>query len=168
VEDTKKQMNRFLPTESNKHRAAYFIHKIVEPVSGHQTQETELVGIMNLKPELMFQLPAKFTVPTGPDTGVLILEVGYSYLAAGWGQGYATEALVAVLNSLRTAYDFLSPYTKLYVQAIVGPDNPGSIRVMEKSGMQSLGVYEWEGEPVWLAGGWREPRVLVYGQWVIS
>lgn len=116
----------------------------------------------------MFPLPAELTVPRGPETGVLILEVGYSFLPAAWGQGYATEALITVLKSLKTAKGFLSPYTKLYFQAIVGPDNPGSIRVMEKSGMQSLGVYEWEGEPVWLAGGWREPRVLVYGQWVIS
>jgi RimJ/RimL family protein N-acetyltransferase len=171
-------MSKFLPTDSDglkQHRAAYFIHKITNPVSENHisrkeklSEETELVGTVFLRPDLSTPLPEKFIVPNGPEIGVLLLEIGYFYLPAGWGQGFATEALIAVLNSIKTANDFLAPYTKLYVLGMVGHENPASVRVLEKCGMESVGTNEWEGEPVYLAGAWRRPRVLAYGQWLIK
>jgi RimJ/RimL family protein N-acetyltransferase len=171
-------MSSSLPTGNDgvtRHCAAYFIHKIIGIDPGNfssekdeAAKETQLVGKIHLRPEVLMPLPEKFTVPSGPETGVLLLEVGYSFLPTEWGQGYGTEALIAVLSSLKTATTFLSPFTKLYVQAIVGHENPASIRVLEKAGFESLGTYAWEADPVFLAGAWRRPRVLIYGQWLIN
>jgi RimJ/RimL family protein N-acetyltransferase len=177
IDDTKKSMSSLLIDKNGarQHRGAYFVHRILEPDSGDknapkdvESERTELVGRVSFRQEKLLPLPAKFTVPSGPETGVLCLEVGYCFLPAGWGQGFATEALIVVLDSLKSTTAFLSPFTKLYVQGIVSHENPGSIRVLEKGGMKSLGTYEWEAEPIFIAGAWREPCVLVYGQWLIE
>lgn len=177
IDDTRKT-NTGLPVDENgvrQHRGVYFVHKILETNSGNKnalkevgSEQTKLVGRVSFRAKKTLPLPANFTVPSGLETGVLCLEVGYCLLAAGWGQGFATEALVAVLGSLKSATAFLSPFTKLYVEGIVSHENPRSIRVLEKAGMKSLGMYAWEGERVFLNGAWREPCVLVYGQWLIE
>jgi RimJ/RimL family protein N-acetyltransferase len=177
IDDTRKALTS-LPVDENgvrQHRGVYFVHKILKTSSSSKnslkevgSEQTELVGKVSFRTKKSLPLPAEFTVLSGLDTGVLCLEVGYCFLAAGWGQGFATEALVAVLNSLKSATAFLSPFRKLYVEGIVSHENPGSIRVLEKVGMKSLGMYAWEGERVFLNGAWREPCVLVYGQWLIE
>jgi RimJ/RimL family protein N-acetyltransferase len=170
IDETKKSMEGLAGDgERGRHyRGLYFVHRILEGDSGREgdSERTELVGRVSFRPEKLFPLPAKFTVPSGPGTEVLCLEFGYAFLTGGWGQGFATEALRGVLDGLQGAKAFLDPFTKLYVEAIVAPENPRSIRVLEKVGMERRGVYEWEGENVFLNGAWREPRVLVYGQWL--
>ena len=59
-----------------------------------------------------------------------VAEVGYHIKKALWGKGYATEAVQAVVNSAFQTYSELQR-----IQAGIHPDNKGSIRVVEKTGM---------------------------------
>jgi ribosomal-protein-alanine N-acetyltransferase len=61
---------------------------------------------------------------TGPE-----IELAYHYTPASWGQGYATEAVTAVLG-----YAFGMLRLERII-ALVMPDNLGSSRVAEKAGM---------------------------------
>lgn len=61
-------------------------------------------------------------------------EIGYAMNRSYWGQGLATEAVRAVVGF---AFRELGLNR---VQAIVLPDNAGSIRVLEKAGMQREGL----------------------------
>ena len=61
-------------------------------------------------------------------------EVGYSLARDCWNQGYATEALSAVL---RFGFDTLKLYR---IEAMHEVDNPASGRVMEKCGMTCEGT----------------------------
>lgn len=47
-----------------------------------------------------------------------------------------------------------------YVEAVWGPENPASARVLEKVGFRTVG--EKREERAWLAGGWKE-RLVVGG-----
>lgn len=67
------------------------------------------------------------------------IDLGYRFLKKAWGKGYATESAHASLN-----YAF----EKLNHQRIVGralPGNTGSIRVLEKCGMDYVGEEVIEG-----------------------
>ena len=58
------------------------------------------------------------------------IDLGYRFLKRAWGKGFATEAAYACIK-----YGF----EKLHLQRIVGramPENTGSLRVLEKCGMQ--------------------------------
>lgn len=59
-----------------------------------------------------------------PDT----VEIGYTLAAAYHGNGYATEALTAIIEYLRTALG------KKNFTASVDPENTASIRVLERLG----------------------------------
>jgi RimJ/RimL family protein N-acetyltransferase len=62
------------------------------------------------------------------------IEIGYHYLPASWGNGYGTEAAVAVL-----AYGFGAlGFDRVF--AVVVPENVGSWRVVEKAGMRFEGL----------------------------
>lgn len=61
------------------------------------------------------------------------IDLGYRFMQAYWGKGYATEAAWATLQ-----YGF----QKLDLQRIVGramPENMGSVKVLEKCGMHYIG-----------------------------
>lgn len=60
------------------------------------------------------------------------VEIVFGYLKEYWGKGAATEALCACLNF---GMDKLS-FNKIF--AVTNPENIGSIRVLEKSGMSFL------------------------------
>lgn len=173
LEDTK-MLKTSLPLDENgikHHGGVYFVHKILHPeVDSRETgeQDTELVGKIKFRRDKTLPLPTEFTVPSSLENGVLCLEVGYSFLGGCWGQGYATESLAAVLKALKEGKEFLAPFNKLYVEGVVSHENPGSIRVLEKVGMKSLGMYSWEGDKVLLCGALRDPCVLIYGQWLIE
>ncbi len=68
------------------------------------------------------------------------VEVGYAFLPAFRGKGYAFEAASA---ALRHARDVLGQ-PRLY--AVVNPDNDGSIRVLEKLGMRFERIVRLAGE----------------------
>ena len=60
------------------------------------------------------------------------VELGYRYIETVWGQGYATEAAKAVLTA-----GFALPQLK-EVWACSHPNNPASIRVLEKLGFEYM------------------------------
>jgi RimJ/RimL family protein N-acetyltransferase len=69
-----------------------------------------------------------------------LIELGYRYIGAAWGQGIATEAATAVLD-----YGFrelkLDP-----IVAVAHPDNRSSRRVLEKLGLRSDGRARYYGQ----------------------
>ncbi|MEW6129364.1 MAG: GNAT family N-acetyltransferase [Acidobacteriota bacterium] len=58
------------------------------------------------------------------------VDIGYAYLPAHWGKGYAFEAASAVLNYGKNMHGLNR------VVAVVSPDNYGSIKVLEKLGLK--------------------------------
>ena len=67
------------------------------------------------------------------------VDLGYRLLPAYWGRGLATEAGRAVL-------DFSFRHLRLgRIIGLVNPRNPASVRVLEKIGMMSVGVLEYQG-----------------------
>ena len=61
------------------------------------------------------------------------LELGYWIGAPNWGQGFATEAVHAMLDAA------FSLSRSNAVLAVVKPDNPASIRVLERCGFSKSG-----------------------------
>lgn len=85
------------------------------------------------------------------------VELAYHYVKAAWHQGYATEALIAVL-----AYA-LGPLGLDSVIGLVVPENVGSWRAMEKAGMRFEGTatyYDMPGLKKYIAdrAWWSAPR----------
>nr|WP_301003988.1 GNAT family N-acetyltransferase [Arsukibacterium sp.] len=64
------------------------------------------------------------------------LEIGWRFMQAYWGQGYASEAAAAVAATVLANNPAVS-----YLSAIAMPDNAGSIGVMRKLGMQFIKRY---------------------------
>lgn len=170
-------MKGYLPTneggEKTTYRVTYAVHKVLESMSGSvegqpQPAEpgkkpTEFIGLVNLKSldGGNLALPEDLTLPITAATTILTVELAYLFLPKGWGNGYATESLEALFESCKRARSFWKPFSKLYIRAIVNEQNPASQRVMDKTGMTKLGVYEWTGKAVLLAGEWRERDSLV-------
>ncbi|WP_154224391.1 GNAT family N-acetyltransferase [Marinicella rhabdoformis] len=57
------------------------------------------------------------------------LELGWRFKQSSWGKGYATEAAIAVKNTLETTQQIT------HFTALAFPDNQGSINIMKKLGM---------------------------------
>jgi RimJ/RimL family protein N-acetyltransferase len=71
------------------------------------------------------------------------VDVGYAFLPAFRGKGYAFEAASAVLDHGHRMFGLKR------ILAIVSPDNASSIRVLEKAGMKFENVMEFRpGDPV--------------------
>jgi RimJ/RimL family protein N-acetyltransferase len=87
-------------------------------------------------------LPEHLTLPVAAATTTLTVELAFMFLPIAWGKGYATESVEAAFESCRRARSFWTPFSKLYVRAIVNEGNPASLRVMEKVGMTKSGVYD--------------------------
>lgn len=63
------------------------------------------------------------------------IEIGYAYAPQHWGKGYATEVLSVLISAL-----FAKGFATVKAGAFV--DNPASLRVMEKCGMERLSETE--------------------------
>ena len=177
-------MKGYLPTnegEENTYRVAYAVHKVLESMSGSVEGEpqpaeqgkksTEFVGLVTLKSlnAGSLALPEDLTLPVAAATTTLTVELGYSFLPIGWGKGYATESVEAAFESCKRARSFWTPFSKLYIRAIVNEANPASLRVMDKTGMTKRGVYGWTGKPIFLAGQWRErDNIHVFGMHLLE
>ncbi len=57
------------------------------------------------------------------------VDIGFAFLPAHWGKGYAYEAAAAVMDYARRVLGISR------IVAIVSPDNAGSIRLLEKIGL---------------------------------
>lgn len=172
-------------TEEKSYRIAYAVHKILSPNDtsapppDQQSQQTQFIGLLNLtslSPSNLL-LPSTLNLPPSPSPTILTLELGYGFLPRGWGAGYATESIAAVLSACRNPknLEFWAPYTNIFVRAIVNIDNPASVRVMEKVGLlKRMGEYVWRAEEgdekgVFLAGRWWvESTILVFGGWLVG
>ncbi len=72
-------------------------------------------------------------------------ELGYSLARAHWGQGFATEAVIAVLD-----YSFLT--LRLHrVIAITDCQNAASVALLERVGMRREGHFR---QNIWFKGAW--------------
>ncbi|MBC8028105.1 MAG: GNAT family N-acetyltransferase [Steroidobacteraceae bacterium] len=76
-------------------------------------------------------------------------DIGYAYLPAHWGKGYALEAAEATLRQGAERFGLRR------VIAVVSPGNVGSIRVLEKIGMQFERMHSMSPD---------EPDVRLYGR----
>lgn len=69
------------------------------------------------------------------------IEIGWRFIRASWGRGYATEAAAPILAHARDAL-------RVPVVADIDPNNAASMRVAEKIGMARLGPVRHNGEDV--------------------
>jgi RimJ/RimL family protein N-acetyltransferase len=173
-EDSERMLKYNLPpTEDDikAYRVLYAVHRFLdsdEMTGATQAAEkaTEIIGMVTLKSlgPGNLALPDQLTLPGSAATTTLTLELGYSFLPPAWGKGYAPEALKAVLEACSKERAAWSPFSKLYVRAIVNERNPASRRVMEKVGAPMKGIFSWKGDPVFIGGEWRtEDELYIYG-----
>ncbi|KAH7396132.1 GNAT family acetyltransferase-like protein [Pyrenochaeta sp. MPI-SDFR-AT-0127] len=197
LEDTEKYARMCLDTEeengkSNSYRMLYAVHEILSSASAPNnnanntddsrhpnTSPSRFVGLINIKPiggPNDLEIPAAHIDPTTLNPSTLVLEIGYQFLPVSWGKGYATESISAIFDALKRAAQpstnessYWLPYQNLYVRAIVNEENPASLRVMAKTGMQKTGIWEWTGEAVWLAGRWIDKsKIHIFGKYLIQ
>jgi RimJ/RimL family protein N-acetyltransferase len=172
LEDTEKTIESVLPTPGT-YRVAYAIHEI-DPTSDADGEERParfigLIVVRSLGGANDLVLPAHLFPSSSFSSSVLNVEIGYSFLPTVWSRGFATESVTAVLSACRRAKDFWAPFERVYMCAIVNVENLASLGVMRKSGMGELGVWEWTGKEIWLAGKWRDKGYLcVWGMWLVE
>lgn len=69
------------------------------------------------------------------------VDVGFAFLPAHWGKGYAFESASAVLAHGRSTFGLKR------IVAITSPDNVASIKVLEKIGLKFEAVIRLGGDP---------------------
>ncbi|EUC36905.1 hypothetical protein COCCADRAFT_86913 [Bipolaris zeicola 26-R-13] len=177
IEDTEKTMKGALPTTTNDgeekpYRAVYAVHELLAPNSNPASQEdipTRMIGLITLRSvdKGSLPLPPRIFPDSVHSPDCLAVELGYQFLPAAWGKGFATQSVTKVLDACQREQKFWDNYQKVFVRAIVNGENPASRRVMVKCGMKELAVHVWDGDGIWLAGKWRTTDDLhIFGKFV--
>jgi RimJ/RimL family protein N-acetyltransferase len=164
-------MAGFMPTregEEKTYRVVYAVHRvpqetkdpIEDDLSPKRPDEAaaEFIGLVTLKSlnDRSIALPDDLNLSASAATTALVLELGYMFLPGAWGKGYATESVKSVLETCKRGHSFWTPFSKVYVRAIVCQRNPASLRVMEKTGMTRKGVFHFSGDSIFIGGEWRD------------
>lgn len=166
--------------EQNSFRIVYAVHKLLGATGSSTEGEcnpqeqgespSQFIGNVSLRTMEGSFLPLSedFSLPGAIDPTTLSFELGYAFLPTAWGKGYATESVNAVFEACRRARSLWESFSQLYIRAIVNAENPGSMRVVAKTGMTETGIYEWIGR-IFLAGEVRERSGLhIYGIFLFS
>jgi RimJ/RimL family protein N-acetyltransferase len=140
------------------------VHEVLDAGEG----TTKFIGAVTLRSLEDGGLELSYPLVPNDEAGLLILELGYQFLPAAWGKGYAVEALKAVFEACTKSKDVWHPHEKVYCRAIVNHGNPASLRVMQKLTVQETGVYKWTGK-IFLAGDWRyEDDLHIFGKYLLG
>ncbi len=121
IEETRENLNEFLEEYEKDGLGAWGIE--------HRSDK-KLIGIINT------------SIPHRINRRV---ELGYTISRAYWGQGFATEAVKALIDF---GFDKIN---LVRIEAVVLPENLASVRVLEKSGMRFEGILHsyqiWRNKP---------------------
>lgn len=192
LEDTEKFAKACLsadPEEQNgttqkTYKVAYLVHEILpsspssplEPNPTHpdispEEKPTQFIGMVSIRslggPHDLVLPPEYTATPALLTPSSLSIELAYQFLPRSWGRGLATEAVAAFLDVLSRTSAFWHPFESLYVRAIVNEENPASLGVMRKVGLQNMGMWEWTGEKIWLGGKWTDrSRLWIFGKFL--
>ncbi|MFN6528063.1 GNAT family N-acetyltransferase [Nostoc sp. ChiSLP03a] len=124
-EDTKNFLQKEISLQGEKPRQHFALAVTLKP-------QKQLIGICRISVR---------------DTDNQIGSIGYSFTKEFWGQGYATEAVKAVVSF---GFHELGLHR---IFATCHPENIASARVMQKIGMQQEGYLR---EHHWIKGEWQD------------
>lgn len=160
--------------EQKSYRVAYAVHEVAPENEIKQEpglENTRFIGLVTLVSMERggLPLPDHLALAVAISKDTLSLEVAYSFLPSAWSKGFATEAVEAVYGQCKKQDAFWAPYKNVYVRAIVNDENSASSRVMLKTGMTEIGIYEWTDEkPVFLAGKWTTySKLHIFGRQIL-
>lgn len=139
-----------------------------ERICKKENKEMLLIGSIGLRVQASSPLLPLAPHPTAsPDDAAKadLRAIGYAFFESAWGKGYATEACRALLEAYADFRVRENPGALSYVEAGVDPDNPDSIKVLEKLGFKKVGWIEEE-ESVFIGGKWRDAGYWIYGLYV--
>ncbi|KAE9968293.1 hypothetical protein BLS_005945 [Venturia inaequalis] len=173
TQDSQSRLQNFIPKpaaegHSKSFKIAYAVHKLLDPEESES--KADFIGLVNLVSAAAspLVLPDHLILPASENAATETLILSYSFLPRGWGKGFATESVGAVLDFCKSLTPFWEPFAKVYIRVIVNDGNPASLRVMGKLGIQERGIFKWTGK-VWLAGGWRfEDDLHIFGKYLIE
>lgn len=138
-----------LPMPTNKIRVSYFVlyangeHGLIHPTEIDE-QDCKTAGIVTLL-GTNFKLDSETDTRTrGADDPYKAVELGYLFLPAVWGQGFATESVQAVLDIYKRDIAPTDAVFPREIQANVHAKNAGSRRVLEKTGFKEAARFDVE------------------------
>jgi RimJ/RimL family protein N-acetyltransferase len=154
-----------------KYRASYSVYLRSPPdTAGSQVQLRDLsyfIGRVGVKECAEYGLPFPDNLTISKDImekkKILKMEVGYAFLSKAWGNGYAPEAMKALVEAYSRPCGFWNPmFEQIYLHGVTGGANLRSRKVLEKIGFKLNGIHRWDGPEVFIGGAMQPPEVCVF------